>query len=271
MEIMDFVLIGATVLFALIGLIKGGAKMFFGLFMLLVIMVGSAFISAAICPLFLRSEKDGAVTYSGAATVLMDPISGALPSDGTFGMLLDAEVKKNEDGEYYIRMEVTTEGEEGEPGETYSTDVKLTEAVAENVPFVGSFAASFVEKSAHPGETLRTTFAYKLTEYAYEAALWVILVIILAIIRNIIRKKIYIYLDKNPGPSKVDRVIGLVLNLAILLVILWGAGALIAHFDDGANWANTADNFLTSGMLANPLMCNNPLLKLMGITLPITA
>ena len=251
MGIMDFVVIGAVVLFALIGLIKGGAKMFFGLFMLLIIMVGASFISALVCPLFLKSEKDDTVTYTGAATILMEPLSGALPSDGDFGTFLDMEVQKGADGTYYIG------------------DKELKAAVTEHVPYVGSFVASFVESAAHPGETLRTTFAYKLTEYIYETALWVILVIALAIVRNILRKKLYIYLDKHPGPSKIDRVIGLVFNLVILLAILWGVGALIAHFDDGANWANTADNFLTNGMIAGPLMTNNPFLKLMGITLPI--
>lgn len=252
MEPMDFVIIGATLLFAIIGLVKGGAKMFFGLFMLLIIMVGSAFISSALCPLLLKSEKeDGSVAYTGMATVLMDPLAGALPSDGELGGFLDAEVTRGPDGSLYV---------EG---------VKLTEAVSEKVPYVGSFVAGLVDASAHPGETLRTTLSYKLAEYIYETVLWVILVVVLAIIRNVLRKKLYTYLDKNPGPSKVDRVIGMVINLAILLVLLWGVGALIARFDDGSNWAHSADTFLTGGTIANPLMLNNPFLKLMGITLPI--
>ncbi len=251
MGIMDFVIIGAAVLFALIGLIKGGAKMFFGLFMLLIIMIGSAFISAAVCPLFLRSEKDGAVSYTGAATVLMDPLGGALPSDGDIGVFLDTEVTRKADGELYVG------------------EVKLKDAVTEKVPYVGSFVASFVESAAYPGETLRTTFAYKITEYIYETVLWLILVIGLAIVRNIYRKKLFVYLDKHPGPSKVDRAIGLVINLVLLLVILWGVGALIAHYDDGTNWANSADAFLINGVIAKPLMANNPLLKLMNVTLPV--
>jgi len=248
---MDFILIGAAVLFALIGLIRGGAKMFFGLFMLLIIMVGAAFASSAICPLFLKKETETSVEYTSAATVLMDPIAGVFPSDGEFGTLLDTAVTKAEDGTLYL-------------GET-----PLTEAVGSKVPYVGDFVASFVAAAAHEGETLRTTFSYKLAEFAYETVLWIILVIALAIVRNIFRKKLYRFLDKHSGPSKVDRVIGLVLNLAILLVILWGAGAIIAHFDDGANWANTANVFLTDGMLSGPLMAANPLLKLMGITIPV--
>ncbi|MBO4473177.1 MAG: hypothetical protein J5765_05145, partial [Clostridia bacterium] len=76
MGTMDFVLIGAAVLFALIGLIRGGAKMFFGLFMLLIIMVGAAFASSAICPLFLKKETETSVEYTSAANLLMDPIAG---------------------------------------------------------------------------------------------------------------------------------------------------------------------------------------------------
>ncbi len=252
MSIMDFVIIGVTVLFALIGLIKGGAKMFFGLFLLLVIMVGSAFISAAVCPRFLRTEKDGAVEYTKAATVLMDPASGWLPSDGDVGTMLDGTVTMDAEGVLYVN------------------DVNLKDTITEKIPYVGSFVASLVVKVATPGETLRTTFAYKITEYIYETVLWVLLVIIFAIIRNIIRKKIYVFLDKHSFSSKVDRLLGLVMNLAILLAILWGVGALIAHFDDGANWANTVDNFMINGKLAEPLMLNNPFLKLMHVTLPIT-
>ena len=53
----------------------------------------------------------------------------------------------------------------------------------------------------------------------------------------------------------------------ILLVILWGVGAIIARLDDGSNWASSANAFMTEGAIANPLMTNNPLLKIMGITL----
>ncbi|GEM_PF-2446621 len=253
MAIMDFVIIGAAVLFALIGLIKGGAKLFFGFFMLLVIMVGAAFISSALCPLFLESEKDGAVSYTGAAKVLMQPIGKALPSSGDFGTLLDTVVTKGEDSELYVG------------------EITLKQAVTDHVPYVGSFIASFADKAAAPGVSLRTSLSYTATKYVYETAVWIVLVIILAIIRNIIRKKIYRFLDKNSAPSKIDRLIGLVFNLAILLVILWGAGAIVARFDDGANWAHAADEFMIKGAIAKPLMLNNPLLKLIHVTLPVPA
>ena len=252
MGIFDFVIIGAAVLFAVIGLIKGGAKIFFGFFMLLIIMVGSAFISANVCPLFLQKENEGSVEYTKAATILMEPLGKALPSEGTFGELLDADVTEGADGEIYVG------------------DVKLKEAITEKVPYVGGAVASFVVKAVHPGEHLRTTFSYKITEYIYEIILWVILVIILAIIRNIIRKKIFVYLDKNSGVSKVDRVIGAVISLVLLVAIFWGAGALLAYFDDGANWAHTADEFITKGVIAKPFMENNPLLKIINVTLPVT-
>ena len=243
---MDFVIIGAVVLFAIIGLVKGGAKMFLGLFMLLIIMVASAFLSSLICPLFLKSEKDDTVTYTSAATVLMDPMAGLLPSDGEFGEILDVEIRKGADGVLYLE------------------DVALEDAVTEKVPYVGSTVAPFVVKAAHPGETLRTILSYKMASYVYEIGVWVILVIILAIIRNILRKKLFVYLDNNPGPSKIDRAIGLVLNLAILLVLLWGVGVLLAHFDSGDNWANSAYTFMTDGVIAKPFMTFNPFLKLLG-------
>ena len=243
---MDFVIIGAVVLFAIIGLVKGGAKMFFGLFMLLIIMVGSAFLSSLICPLFLKSEKEDTVTYTAAATALMEPMGGLLPSDGDFGEILDVEIRKGADGVLYLE------------------DTPLADAVAEKVPYIGSSVAPFVVKAAHSGETLRTILSYKMASYVYEIGLWVILVIVLAIIRNILRKKLYVYLDSHPGPSKIDRAIGLVLNLVILVAIFWGVGVLIAHFDSGDNWANTAYTFMTDGVIAKPFMSFNPFLKLIG-------
>ena len=225
--------------------------MFFGIFMLLLIMVGASFVSAAVCPLFLRSENEESVEYTSVATLLMEPLAGAFPSDGEFGELLDAEITKGEDGVLYL-------------GET-----ALKDAISEKVPYVGSFVATFVESAAHPSETLRTTFSYKATEYIYETALWIILVIALTIVRNIFRKKLYRYLDKHSTSSKIDRMIGLVLNLAILLVLFWGVGALIARFDDGSNWAYEADAFLTNGVIAKPFMEFNPFLKLVGVTLPV--
>ena len=249
---MDFIILGAVLLFSLIGLIKGGAKMFFGLFMLLIIMVACSFIASAICPLLLKSEKDdGPVTYSGAAKVLMAPFENVLPKGDDLGTLLDTEVVKGEDGNLYI-------------GET-----PLKTTVTEKVPYVGSFAASFVNKAAHPGETLRTTFAYHLTLYVYETAMWVMLVVALAIVRNIYRKKLFVYLDNNSGPSKVDRLIGVGFNIIILLILLWGVGVLIANYDDGDNWAHSADSFLTNGVIAKPLMANNPLLKIIPVKLPV--
>ncbi len=252
MGIMDFIIIGLAIIFAIIGLVKGGAKLFFGLFMLLVIMVGSAFISAAICPRVLKSETDGAIEYNKPATILMTPISKAFPSSGSMGELFDTTITKNEDGTLYL-------GEK-----------TLKDSVTETIPYVGGVVASLVEKTAVPGETLRTTLSYKATEAIYETVLWVLLVVILAIIRNVLRKKIFVYLDKHSGPSKIDRIIGLVLILALLLIILWGVGLLIAHFDDGSNWANKVDTFITKGVVAKPLMENNPLLKIINVTLPVT-
>ena len=240
---MDFIIIGAAVLLALIGLIRGGAKMFFGIFMLLIIMVVSAFISAAICPLFLKSEKaDGSIEYTSAATLIMDPVKDMISVDGD---ILDIEVEKK--------------------GDTlYLGDVPLDEAVGEGVPVVGPYLAVVVNTFANPGETLRITLAYKIAEYAYELVLWIILVIILAIIRNIFRKKIYRYLDHHPGPSKIDHLLGVVLNLVILLVLFWGVGTLVAYFDSGDNLLTDANAFLTQGVIAQPFMEANPLLKLLG-------
>jgi len=253
---MDYVIIGGIILFALIGLWKGAAKLFFGLFMLLIIMVGAAFAASAISPLILTKTTDEGVEFTPAATVLMDPIGGIIPDSDEMGELLNKKIE-DRDGVLYFE----------------DSDVALTNAIAEYIPEVGSYLAPIVAAVAIPGMTLKVAVAYTLTRYVYEIAIWVVLVIILAIIRNIIRKKIFRYLDRedNAAKSKLDRVLGIVLNIAILLIIFWGVGALVARFDDGANWAHDADAFFLNGTIAEPLMANNPLLKLINVTLPVAS
>ena len=254
MGIMDFVIIGLTVAFAVIGLIKGGAKLFFGLFMILVIAVGAAFISAAVCPLFLKSEKDDAVTFYAPATLLMNPIGNALPKKGEFGDLLNTAVTKGEDGALYV-------GEKA-----------LKEIVSDKVPYVGSFIAPLVEKATVPSDSLRKSLSFTIVKYIYEFVVWGILFITLLILRSIVRKKIYRFLDHNSGPSKIDRVLGVIMMVAVLLAVFWGAGLAIAHFDEGEeNWAHTVDTFLLNGVISEPLFKHNPLLKIIDVTLPVTA
>ncbi|MCR4726482.1 MAG: hypothetical protein K5753_04595 [Clostridia bacterium] len=251
---MDFVIIGLTVAFAVIGLIKGGAKLFFGLFMILVIAVGAAFISSLVCPLFLKTGKGNEVKFTPPATVLMNPIGNALPKGGEFGDLLDTPVKYKEDGALYV-------GEKA-----------LKEIVSEKVPYVGSFVAPLAEKAAVPSDSLRKSLSFVIVKYIYEFVVWLILGIALLILRNVIRKKIYRFLDHNSGPSKIDRVLGVIMMVAVLLAVFWGAGLAIAHFDDGeGNWAHTADTFLLNGVISEPLFKNNPLLKIINVTLPVTA
>ncbi|MBQ9370152.1 MAG: hypothetical protein IJU10_03655 [Clostridia bacterium] len=258
MGTMDFVLIGGIVLFGIIGLWKGGAKIFFGLFMLLIIMVGAAFISASVTPLFLsKTNADGSIEYTSAAQAIMTPVGEALPSNEMFSAVLDTDIVLGEDGVLYV-------GED--------SDIPLNGAVSENIPVVGPYLASFLEATAVPGTTLRNSISYTVARFAFEIVIWVILVIILAIIRNIIRKKIFRWLDdkSHSAMSKIDRVIGLAVSIAIFVAILWGFGGIVARFDNGSNWANTIDNMFLEGKLAKPFMCANPLLKLLGLTLPVS-
>ena len=248
---MDYVLIGGVLLFGLIGLWKGGAKIFLGFFMLLVIMVGSAFISSALCPLFLQKKTDSGIEYTAPAKVLMTPLSSALPSDESYTAIFDTEIVLGEDGVLYV-------GTDG--------DVPLESVVSENVPYVGAYLGPVLNTVATPGTTLRTSIAYTVTRYIYEIVVWVVLVIILAIIRNIIRKKIFRWLDdkRHAVMSKIDRLIGFLVNVVIFVAIAWGVGLLGARFDNGSNWATSLNAFIMNGKIAAPFMQANPFLKLLG-------
>jgi len=253
---MDFIIIGGLILFALFGLLKGGAKILLGIFTLVLIMIASAFISSALCPVLLQRKTADGIEYTGMAHVIMDPIGNALPSGDGFSSMLDAKIVLGPDEVLYV-------GEE--------CDVTLKDAISKNIPVVGQYIASFAEKMASPGTSLRNSISYTVARFLYEIVIWVVLVIVLAIVRNILRKKIFRWLDdkKHATMSKVDRVIGLVINVLIFLVIIWGIGALVARFDDGSNWANSIDAFFLNGPISKAFMSGNPFLKMMHITLPV--
>jgi len=247
MTIGDFILIGGVLLFAIIGLVRGGAKMFFGLFMLLIIMLIASFLSGLICPLLLKSEKDGSVQYTSTATRMMDSIGEKLPLDEE---LYNTPLVKGSNGVYYV-------------GETSLDSALAAEAG------VGTVLYLVVEEDLAEGQTLRTILSYKVTEYIFELIAWVILVILLAILRNIVRKKIYLYLDNHSVPSKIDRGIGLVLNLVIIVSIFWLVGFFLVKLDgEGDSIVSGAVSVVTKGKVAGPFHKINPLLTLAQRSLP---
>lgn len=242
MGIADYILIGGVILFALIGLIRGGAKMFFGLFLLVIIMVAASFLSGWLCPLILKKDADGTVEYTRAATILMDPIGEKLPlGDSVF----DEPIVKGEDGVYYV------------------ADQPLSDACAK-IPFVGSVLYPVLEPILVPGQSVRTIFAYKITEYIYEFVLWLVLVIVLVIVRNIFRKKVYRFLDNHSLSSKIDRLIGAIVSVAIFLVIFWGVGTVFTRLSgDNGGWADKALSVVTEGVIAEPVQNANPFLLIL--------
>lgn len=253
MGIMDIIVIVFIALLGIIGLIKGGAKMFFGLFMLIVIAVGAAFAASAISPYILTKGKGVGRTYTSAATILMNPIGKALPSGGKMGECFDQTMTVTENGE------VTLSG-----GST------LKEGMAGSIPYAGDIAASFVQPNAFDGSTVRNCIAYTITRYVYEAVIWLVLFIILIIIRNLIRRKIYAWLDNNSTPSAIDHFLGLIATIAFALVLLWGVLAILARLDNGGNWATKATEFMMNGKISNFVVYKiNPFLKLMKLKLPV--
>lgn len=251
MSTMDIVIIAVAALFSLIGIIKGCAKIAFGIFALLIIAVGCGFAAYYISPMMLSTEEAGVRQYNSTSEKFMDKIGGMLPSDGEFGTALDTTVTFTD-------------------GVAYIGEVKLTDAISEKIPQVGSFVASLSKYVVQDGETLRVSVSFLIVEIALGVIIWLVLFIILVIIRNVIRKKIFAWLDKSSAPSKIDRLLGFILSAAIALALIWGSGGVTAKFDDGdGNWANKADTFMCEGKIASPLMENNPLLKILGIELPI--
>ena len=72
----------------------------------------------------------------------------------------------------------------------------------------------------------------------------------MTIIKNIIRRRVYKWLDNHHTASKLDRVGGMAFVTILIVCIIWGAGFLIkVQSEGGQDWAISANDYVNNNSL----------------------
>ncbi len=225
MGIFDIILIAIAVLALVVGLLKGGAGIFFGFIGTLIVAVVAAVGAVFIVPQVAYTNADVGFTdvaeenygCSDLFYMLYEPISSSfVSSDDT---LYNATFTANEGMVY---------GPFGEEGE--EVEITLEEVITLAIPIDGAeealsgvctFIAGFISSGANEGVTVGQAIANLITKLAFGGIIWFIVFLVLFIIKRILRRVLFKALDTHPVASKIDRAIGAILLVAVVIVIAW--------------------------------------------------
>lgn len=264
MGIIDYVLIAILFIGIIIGLRKGIAGIFFGFFGFLIIGVALGIIVNLTAPYIVYTDKDtGALSSIGDS--VYQPIFGMFPSDGAAGDMLQSPIIVEEDGTLRLQLTINIDGAPVENPTLEQIIQNSVSFIPENVltpslPYVTAVIKPFVRN----GQTLAQALAERLTIYAIGTVMWFVGSIVLTIIKNIIRRRVYKWLDSHSTASKLDRVAGMAIVSLIIVCIVWSAGLFLKIQEDaGKDWAISANNTISENTLVvNGLNNANPLILL---------
>lgn len=225
MGIFDIILIVIALLALIIGLVKGGAGIFLGFIGTIVIAVIVAVGTMFIVPQLAYKDPDVGFTANaedrnGCSDLfysLYEPISSSFVNQDN--NLLNAQ---------YTADEGVIYGPFGEDGN--NVEISLQEALTTAIPIEGvedalggifGVIAGFISSGASEGVTVGQSIGNLITRFAFGAIIWVVLFLVVFIIKRIIRRALFNALDTHPVASKIDRAIGAVILVAVVVVIAW--------------------------------------------------
>lgn len=226
MGIFDLVLIAIAVVALIIGLVKGGAGFFFGFLGTLIIAVAVAIGAIFIVPQVAYKDSEIGFTAveednygcSDMFYALYQPISSLFESEED-NELLNAKYTADA-GMIYGPF-----GEEGEYVEIELQEVMLTalpiEGISDSLGGLSSFVSGIISSGANEGITVGQAISNCVTRLAFGVIVWFIAFLVLFIIKRIIRKALFKALDAHPIASKIDRLIGAIIIVAVVIVIAW--------------------------------------------------
>lgn len=245
MGIIDIVLIVIAVITLIIGLWKGATGVLLGFIGTLVIAVGVAICVALLTPTItyqdpkigLQNDESVNYGYTSMFYSLFKPINNSI-SSGENEILNAQLIKENDTLVLY--------GAFGENGEM--TTKKFSEVVVESVPFMSnilgadslSFLDSILLKYGKEGMTVSHSLSQMATTVAMGAIFWFVGFLVLFIIKRVLRHVLFKFLDSHSLASKIDRLVGMVLMVAVVVVIAWAA---ISFVDHNANVYGIAESF----------------------------
>lgn len=243
MGIFDIVLIVIALLALIIGLVKGGAGIFLGFIGTLVIAVVVAVGTVFIVPQFAYKNPDVGFTANaedrnGCSDLfysLYEPISSSFVNQDN--ILLNAQYTSDEGviygpfGEEGTNVEITLQ-------EGLTTALPI-EGVSEALGGVFGVVAGFISSGASEGVTVGQAISNLITRFAFGAIIWFVLFLVLFIIKRIIRRALFNALDTHPIASKIDRAIGAVILVAVVIVIAWVG---VSYIDSNKESFGLTDN-----------------------------
>ncbi len=245
MEIIDIVFLVILLIAVLIGLKKGLAGVFFGFFGFIIIGVALGFVVNLTAPFIVYSDKDTGVLSNIGETVY-SPISELFPSDGAAADLFQSPIIIEDDT---IRLGITVT-----IGDDLVENPTLEQILQANISFIPEqimpYLTGFIKSFARDNQTLASALGEKLTIYIVGSAMWFIGAIVLTIIKNLIRRRVYKWLDNNKTASKLDRVGGMAFVTVLIICIIWGAGLFLkVQSDGGQDWAVSANSYVSDNSL----------------------
>lgn len=240
MGIVDIVLLVILLLAIIIGLKKGAAGIFFGFFGFLIIGVILGFVVNLTAPYIVFTDKEADIK-STIGEAIYEPVYNMFPSDGMAGDLFHSPIIIDGDT---IRLETTIViNEQNIENPSLEQILSSTESVIPEQAF--SVVTGFLKLLVKDGQTLAQTLSNMLTIYAVGTVMWIVFAFILTIIKNLIRRKVYKWLDNHSSASKLDRAVGMAITTVIIICILWGAGLFLKVQEDGGqDWAASANTYI---------------------------
>ncbi|NCA67254.1 MAG: hypothetical protein EOM87_04225 [Clostridia bacterium] len=245
MGVADIVLIVILLIAIIIGLKKGTAGIFFGFFGFIIIGVILGIVVNLAAPSIVFTDKSAGI-HSSIGEKIYDPIYSRFPTDGAIGDLFHSNIIKDGDT---LRLDTTLV-----VGENTIVNPTLEEILSSSESFIPaqatSVAVTIISMFSKEGQTLAMTLSNAFTIYAVGTIMWIIAAFVLTIIKNIIRRQVYKWLDSHSTASKIDRAVGMAIATIIIVCIVWGAGLFIKiQADAGEDWAVSATDYVNDNTL----------------------
>ncbi len=232
MGIYDIVFIVIAVLALFIGIKKGIAGVLLGFLGSLIIGVALGFGVNALMPSLIYDENSES-GYSSSFDSIYQKVNDGLSASGSD--FLSCELVKGEDDSLYVKGVFVEGGEEelkkfsevlissfsssdSESGESGESSVSSIDAIDNMINTYGA-----------DGMTVANAVSAFMSQIILGAIIWLIAFIVLIIVKAIIRHCIYKFLDSHSAVSKIDRAIGAIISVVVIVMIAWVAVSLVGQ------------------------------------------
>jgi len=255
MGILDIVIIVLAILSIIIGLYKGLAGAVFGFLGTLICLALGLVAGYFLSPFAVFNQDRTAInSESSLVTAIYTPISDSVSG---LSPVFSAEIISTENG-----VTISYEGNTmslAEALESAGGDNAILSAV---MKYTGSILPTIVASNAVLGMTVGQVMGIFVTRLAFTGIIGLSIFIVLFIVKRIIRRSLFKWLDAHSTPSKVDRALGAVFLVVLLLAIIWTAGYFM--FGKGGE-GNSITAYVESSPITYKLMTTaNPILLIIN-------